>query len=100
MYEKYHNLFIQVNQFNQRWVYLKNKDTGEWVSGHDEKGQVFTDEMLKNYYVFDTINGIKKYDVPRIESGTNNREIRFKIRGGDDCGIILQLTDYFTDEVL
>lgn len=55
---------------------------------------------MRSYYVFDWINGEKKYDVPRIESGTNNREIRFKIRGGHKIGIILQLTDYFTDEVL
>lgn len=73
---------------------------GQWLGGHDKNEEIFTPEREKNYFVFDWINGVKKYDVPRIEAFQNNKEIRFKIRGGEGEGMFLTINDYESDQEL
>lgn len=70
----------------------------KWFGGIDKEKRIFTDELFNNYFVFDIINGERRYDVPRIETGQNNRDIRFKLRGGDNEGLSLIITDYHNDE--
>ncbi len=44
------------------------------------------------------INGQKRYDVSRIETAQNNMDNRFKLRGGENDGLHLLITDYYTDK--
>ena len=82
MFGKYDNLFLQVShkkykdgdkQENERWVYYKMPPTEgkeeKWFGGIDKEKRIFTDCLFNKYFVFDIINGERRYDVPRIETG-------------------------------
>lgn len=82
MYGKFDNIFLQVShkidkhtKENERWIYYRlppNEKEGteeQWFGGHDKEKKIFTDEHFNNYFVFDEINGERRYDVPRIETG-------------------------------
>lgn len=83
---RYNNVFAQSNYKGERWVYYIDEQGG-YHGGADKKGLIVTKEY--KYQVFDDINNIKRYDIPRVENMNDNSQIRFRIVGGRNQGLFV-----------
>ena len=56
--------------------------------------------MFAKYFVYDLINGERVYDVSRVETAEYNNDIRFRLKGGNNEGLFLEITDFNTNNLL
>ena len=66
---QYNNVYAQNNHLDHRWVYYIDEN-GSWNGGQDKLKKILTDEY--KYKVYDIVNGVFKYDIPRIENSSDN----------------------------
>jgi len=53
-------------------VHYYHKLTEKWAQGKDQMDKIWTDEVKRNFFVYDYINGNPRFDIRRVEIPKDN----------------------------